>query len=72
MVGLELQVENRNISTVSKDDGAMEIKERWILVFFLLYFVLTFVLSNGGWKETFIERELTLTGPEQVIGMVQK
>jgi len=52
--------------------GVMEIKERWILVFFLLYFLLTFILSSGGWGETFIEREFNLDGPAPVVGMVPK
>ncbi len=49
----------------------MEVRERWIFVFFLLYLVLTFVLSRGGWKETFIERALSIGEAKQIVGMAQ-
>lgn len=50
----------------------MEVKERWIFVFFLFYLVLTFVLSREEWQETFIDRELSPGEANQIVGMVRE
>ena len=49
----------------------MEIKERWIFVLFLLFIVLTLMMSKARWAGDLIENELNAEDGKKMVGMVQ-
>jgi hypothetical protein len=50
----------------------MEVKERWIFVLFLLFIVLTLIMSKGRWAGNLVEKELSAVDGKKMIGMVQQ